>query len=113
MSDCIFCQIVQGKIPSDIVYEDDQVVAFKDINPVAPIHILIIPKEHISDMTEIGEENVELIGAIHLAAVEIARQKGIDESGFRLVNNCKEHGGQVVFHLHYHLLGGRKLGFGV
>jgi len=106
---CIFCQIAAGKIPAEIVYQDEWVVAFKDIKPVAPIHVLIIPKKHISDLTAITSEDMELIGRINLAAVEIARQLGLAERGFRLVNNCKEEGGQVVYHLHFHLLGGRQL----
>lgn len=113
MSDCIFCRIVNKEIPSEIVYEDERILAFKDINPVAPVHILIIPKKHIPDMTAVTEEDAELIGAVHLAAIKIAREVGVAETGFRLVNNCKEDGGQVVMHLHYHLIGGRKLGIGV
>ncbi|MEW6623573.1 MAG: histidine triad nucleotide-binding protein [Bacillota bacterium] len=109
MADCIFCKIVNKEVPAAVVYEDDHVLAFNDINPGAPVHILLIPKQHISDMTAITEENVDLIGKIHLAAVKIAKDKGIAEKGFRLVNNCKEDGGQVVFHLHYHLLAGKKL----
>ena len=109
MSNCIFCKIVKKEMPSTIVYEDDEILAFNDINPTAPIHILIIPKKHISDMTEITEENVDLIGKIHLAAVKIAKEKGFADKGFRLVNNCKDDGGQVVFHLHYHLKAGKKL----
>ncbi|MBO8168821.1 MAG: histidine triad nucleotide-binding protein [Thermoanaerobacteraceae bacterium] len=110
MSDCIFCKIVNKEIPAEIVYEDDQVMAFKDINPVTPVHILLIPKKHISDLTAITEEDKELIGQIHIAAVKVAEKMGVAEDGFRLVNNCKEHGGQVVFHLHFHLLGGKHLG---
>lgn len=113
MSDCIFCRIANKEASSEIVYEDEQVIAFKDINPVAPVHILIIPKKHIPDMTAVTEDDVELIGAIHLAAIKIAKEMGIAESGFRLINNCKADGGQVVFHLHYHLIGGRKLGTGI
>ncbi|WP_028307604.1 histidine triad nucleotide-binding protein [Desulfitibacter alkalitolerans] len=109
MSNCIFCKIINKEIPSTIVYEDDEVLAFNDINPQAPIHILIIPKKHISDMTEVTEEDIGLIGKIHLAAVKIAKQKGFAEKGFRLVNNCKADGGQIVFHLHYHLMAGKKL----
>jgi len=109
MSDCIFCKIINKEVPANIVYEDDQVLAFNDINPQAPVHILIIPKKHIPDLTEITEEDLGIIGAIHKTAVKIARDKGFDNSGFRLVNNCKEDGGQVVFHLHYHLLAGKKL----
>lgn len=108
-ADCIFCKIAAGELPSEIVYSDDQVVAFKDIRPVAPVHILIIPRKHISDLTAITEEDRELLGHIHLVAVEIARQMGLSERGFRIVNNCKEEGGQVVYHLHFHLLGGRQL----
>ncbi len=109
MSDCIFCKIAAGEIPAEIVYEDEQVLAFKDIKPVTPVHILLITKKHISDLTAIGPEDKELIGHLHLAAVKVAEEMGIAEKGFRLVNNCKEHGGQVVFHLHFHLLGGKRL----
>jgi len=108
--DCIFCKIINKEIPAQVVFEDDEILAFKDINPMAPIHILLIPKKHISDITQIDPEDAGLIGRIHLAAVKIAKDLGIDEDGFRLVNNCKKNGGQVVFHLHFHLLGGRKLG---
>ena len=106
---CIFCQIAAGKTPAEIVYQDERVVAFKDIKPVAPIHVLIIPRKHIPDLTAIGADDLELMGHIHLAAVEVARQLGLAERGFRLVNNCREEGGQVVYHLHFHLLGGRQL----
>jgi len=109
MSNCIFCKIINKEIPSTIVYEDNEILAFNDINPQTPVHILIIPKKHISDMTEITEENIDLIGKIHLAAVKIAEEKGFAQKGFRLVNNCKEDGGQIVFHLHYHLMAGKKL----
>lgn len=109
MSDCIFCKIISKELPSSIVYEDDDVLAFNDINPAAPIHILIIPKKHISDMTEVAEEDLELIGKIHGVAIKIAKEQGFSEKGFRLINNCKEDGGQEVFHLHYHLLAGKKL----
>lgn len=108
--DCIFCKIVNKEIPAQVVFEDEEILAFKDINPMAPIHILLIPKKHISDITQIEAEDAGLIGRIHLTAVKIAKDLGIDEEGFRLVNNCKNNGGQVVFHLHFHLLGGRKLG---
>ncbi|MEL7568802.1 MAG: histidine triad nucleotide-binding protein [Dehalobacterium sp.] len=110
MMDCIFCKIVNKEIPAQVVFEDEEILAFKDINPMAPIHILLIPKKHISDITQIEAEDAGLIGRIHLTAVKIAKDLGIDEEGFRLVNNCKNNGGQVVFHLHFHLLGGRKLG---
>lgn len=108
--DCIFCKIIAGEIPSSVVYEDKDILAFNDINPVAPVHVLIVPKKHIPTITDITGEDAELIGRIHLAAGEIARKLGIFENGFRLVNNCRSDGGQVVFHLHFHLLGGKKLG---
>lgn len=108
--DCIFCQIVEKKIPAEIVYEDEEILAFRDINPVAPVHILLIPKKHIADISEINADDVDLIGRLHLVAGQIAQDLGIMEDGFRLVTNCKEHGGQVVYHLHFHLIGGRKLG---
>ncbi len=106
---CVFCQIAAGEIPAEIVYQDEWVIAFKDIKPVTPIHILIIPRKHIPDLTAITDQDSELMGHIHLAAVKIARQLGLAERGFRLVNNCRQEGGQVVYHLHFHLLGGRQL----
>ncbi|MDS1029445.1 histidine triad nucleotide-binding protein [Bacillota bacterium LX-D] len=109
MSDCIFCKIINKEIPGEIVYEDELVLAFRDIKPLAPIHILIIPKKHIPDLTSLESQDKELIGHIHLVAKKLARQEGIAEKGFRLVNNCKQDGGQVVYHLHFHLLGGRQL----
>lgn len=110
MSGCIFCKIAGKEIPAQVVYEDDEILAFKDINPMAPVHILLIPKKHISDITEAQPEDAIMIGKLHLAAIKIARDLGIEQDGFRLVNNCKANGGQEVFHLHFHLLGGRKLG---
>lgn len=109
MEDCVFCKIVQGQAPANIVYEDKEIIGFWDINPAAPVHILIVPKVHIADMTEINSDNVHLISKMHLAALKIAEDMGIEESGFRLVNNCKGDGGQIVWHLHYHLLGGKPL----
>ncbi len=106
--ECLFCRIAQKEIPSEIIYEDKDVLAFKDINPVAPIHILIIPKKHIPTITDMQEEDAELIGKIHLAAVKIAKSLGVFHRGFRLVNNCKDEGGQVVYHLHFHFLAVRK-----
>lgn len=108
--ECIFCKIVARQIPSTIVYEDEDILAFKDINPVAPVHILIIPKKHIPTITDMSENDIDLIGRIHFSAGKIAKDAGIFEKGFRLVNNCRSDGGQVVYHLHYHLLGGKKLG---
>ncbi|WP_427339533.1 histidine triad nucleotide-binding protein [Caloranaerobacter sp. DY30410] len=109
MSDCIFCKIVNGEIPSNKVYEDDKVLAFEDINPQAPVHILVIPKEHIPSIKDINEDNIDIISHIHLVIKKLAKEKGIDQDGFRIVNNCGEKGGQTVGHLHYHLLGGRHL----
>jgi len=110
MSDCIFCKIVEGSIPSTKVYEDEQVLAFRDIQPAAPVHVLIIPKKHIPTMNDVEEADGALIGAIFSAARRIAKELGVDESGYRLVNNVNADGGQVVYHLHIHLLGGQKLG---
>lgn len=109
MTDCIFCKIANGEIPSQFVYEDDKCVAFRDIEPQAPFHVLIIPKSHIKSALEIDENNSSIIGHIFTVAAKIARQEGIDENGFRLVNNCGEHGGQTVGHLHFHMLAGRYL----
>jgi histidine triad (HIT) family protein len=109
MTDCIFCKIVKKEIPAEIVYEDEDIIAFNDINPKAPLHILLIPKKHIADLTKLTENDKDLIGKLHLVAIKLAEEKGVAEKGFRLVNNCKEDGGQEVFHLHYHLLGGKKL----
>jgi histidine triad (HIT) family protein len=109
VSDCIFCDIVNREIESDIVYEDEQVIAFRDVNPQAPVHILIVPKEHIATTLDLTEDNSEVIGHIYQVAVELAKEEGIAEDGFRIVNNCNEAGGQTVFHIHFHLLGGRNL----
>jgi len=110
MSDCIFCKIASRDIPVQPVYEDEEILAFRDIRPQAPVHVLLIPKKHIPDTVGITPADAGLIGRIHLAAVQIARDLGIEESGFRLVNNCGPDSGQEVFHLHYHLLGGKNLG---
>jgi histidine triad (HIT) family protein len=110
MSDCIFCKIINKEIPSTAVYENDKVYAFKDINPVAPVHVLIVPKRHISNMNEIDESNSSYLIDIHMAAKKIASDLGIKDTGFRLINNCGADGGQTVFHLHYHLIGGKNLG---
>jgi histidine triad (HIT) family protein len=108
--DCIFCKIVKGELPSSKVYENDKVVAFHDIHPAAPKHVLVIPKKHIASMNEAAEEDRELLGELFLAAKHVARELGIAESGYRLINNCGPDGGQVVYHLHLHVLGGEKLG---
>ena len=110
MEDCIFCKIIRKEIPSEIVYEDNDILAFRDIQPAAPIHILVIPKKHIPSLLELTEEDKELIGKIHLCINKIAKQEGIDKKGFRIIVNCGEDAGQEVKHLHYHILAGKKLG---
>lgn len=110
MSDCIFCKIVEGSLPSAKVYEDDDVLAFKDIQPAAPIHVLIIPKKHIPTMNDVTDDDGALIAKIFSAARKIAAELGVAESGYRLVNNVNRDGGQVVYHLHVHLFAGRNLG---
>lgn len=110
MMDCIFCKIVEGSIPSKKVFENERVLAFQDIQPAAPIHILIIPKKHIPTMNDVSEEDAELIGELFTAARQIAKEQGIADAGYRLINNVNSDGGQVVYHLHIHLLGGQKLG---
>jgi histidine triad (HIT) family protein len=106
----IFTKIINREIPADIVYENDKVLAFKDINPAAPIHILIISKKEIPTINDIQKEDKELIGEMYLAVGEIAKKLGIAEEGYRVITNCNNNGGQEVFHLHFHLLGGKKLG---
>lgn len=103
---CLFCKIIEKQIPSNIVYEDDQVVAFKDISPQAPLHVLIVPRVHIPSMNELTPAQSTLLGHIGLVAKELAKRSGVDGSGWRLVTNCGPHAGQTVFHLHVHLLGG-------
>ncbi len=110
MEDCIFCKIVEGKIPSEKVYEDDEVLAFKDINPAAPIHILVIPKKHISMLTDLKESDELLIGKIYTTINKIAKEQGFEEQGFRVIANCGKDSGQEVMHIHFHILGGKKLG---
>ena len=109
MNNCVFCRIIERKIPAKIVYEDDDVLAFEDINPHAPVHTLIIPKRHISTLLDLTDEDLLICGRMVKAANFIAREKGIAERGFRLVSNCNPEGGQVVYHVHIHLLGGRQL----
>lgn len=111
MEDCVFCKIVGGEIPSKKEYEDDEVVVFHDINPVAPIHLLLIPKRHIAGLTDAQSSDLEIVGKIQLIAATVAKKMGI-EKGFRLLTANGEEAGQVVFHLHYHLIGGwgRKAG---
>jgi len=109
VQDCIFCRIVRKEVPAEIVYEDEQVMVFKDIQPAAPVHLLLIPKKHIPTFFDLTEDDVSLIGHVQLVAGRVARQLNLEEKGFRLVSNCKEDAGQLVFHIHYHLLGGRTL----
>lgn len=109
MSDCIFCRIVSGEIPCSPVYQDDRILAFKDINPLAPIHILIIPKQHIESAQAINEGNSQIVAYIFEKIPDIAREVGIADSGYRIISNIGRDGGQVVPHLHFHMLGGRKL----
>ncbi len=109
MSDCLFCKIANGEIKTDFVYEDENIVAFNDIDPKAPVHILIIPKKHFATLNEINSSSELLMGKIVRVATEIAKKKGFSESGYRLVANCQEGGGQSVFHIHFHLLGGRSM----
>ena len=109
MDKCLFCKIVAGDIPADTVYENDQVFAFRDIDPKAPTHILIIPKEHIATTNDLAEAHKALVGEMLLAAKEIAGQEGIADSGYRTVFNCNGDGGQAVYHIHLHLLGGRQM----
>ena len=109
MEDCIFCRIVRGEIPANKVYEDERVLAFDDIHPMAPVHVIIIPKKHIATLLDVGCGEITDLQAMMAAAQEVARLKKVDKKGFRVVINCNEEGGQIVFHLHMHLLGGRKL----
>ncbi len=109
MTDCLFCKIVEGDIPADIVYQDDHVVSFRDISPQAPVHILTIPKKHITSLNELEDDDQSLIGYLALTSKRLAVEEGIDESGFRIIMNCNQEGGQTVYHIHMHLLGGRQL----
>jgi histidine triad (HIT) family protein len=112
MSDeCLFCKILSGDIPADIIYESDAAVAFRDINPQAPTHVLIIPRTHISTINDLDAGDRETVGELFLAAKEIASREGLAEPGYRVVMNCNEGAGQSVFHIHLHLLGGRGLGW--
>lgn len=110
MENCIFCKIIAREIPSTIVYEDEKVLAFNDINPVAPIHVIIVPKAHIENVNALNEKNASAVADVHLAAKKIAEKLGISDKGYRLINNCGSDAGQTVMHLHYHLIGGKVLG---
>lgn len=107
MQDCLFCKIVRGEIPADIVFENDEVLAFKDINPQAPVHILVIPKKHYSTLNDMDDPS--LFGKIYAAVDHITAELGLKEKGYRVVVNCGDEGGQVVYHVHFHILGGKKL----
>ncbi len=107
--DCIFCKIAAGEVPSDVVYRDEQLVAFRDINPQAPVHILVVPVAHVTYLSEFTDEQASLLGRMVLVANQLARREGIAEKGYRVVINCGQQGGQLVPHVHLHLLGGRSL----
>lgn len=108
MENCLFCKIADGQIPGDIVYSDEDVVAFKDIHPAAPVHILIIPRRHIPSIADVTPEDGPLLGILFSVAARLAHKLGVDEGGYRVVSNVGRDAGQTVFHLHFHLLGGRK-----
>jgi len=109
--DCLFCKILSGDIPADIIHESDSAIAFRDINPKAPTHVLIIPRKHISTINDITEDEHAIVGSLYSVARDVARAEGIAEEGYRAVMNCNEAAGQTVFHIHLHLLGGRALGW--
>ena len=111
MENCLFCKVVAGDIASEKVYEDDEILAFNDINPKAPTHILVIPKVHIATLNDLEEGHAELIGKLFLAAKRIAREQGFDGGGYRTVINCNRLAGQSVFHIHVHMLAGRLMGW--
>ena len=107
--DCLFCKILNGDIPADIVYESDSAIAFRDVSPQAPTHVLVIPRKHIATINDLGEDDQEIVGSLYLAAKDIARAEGLSDEGYRAVMNCNEGAGQSVFHIHLHVLGGRVL----
>lgn len=109
--DCVFCRIASKEIPAKVVFEDEHVMAFEDLNPQAPVHVLVIPKIHTDRVSGFSQEQAEEAGRMVLAASKVAREKGIEKSGYRLVLNCNKDAGQEVFHVHLHLLGGRKFGW--
>ena len=111
MSECLFCEIASGEIPVKIAFEDDKVMAFEDISPQAPVHVIIIPKKHIPTVLDLTDEDQELVGYMHIVANQVAADRSLTEEGFRLVTNCKKSAGQEVFHLHMHMLGGRAFGW--
>jgi len=107
--ECLFCKIAKGEVPSDIVYEDDKIIAFKDIHPKAPVHILILPKKHIPSVNQLEPEDKELVGESILVAQKIAKEQGVDKTGYRLIFNIGKDAGETIGHLHLHLLGGKRL----
>ena len=107
--ECIFCKIIAGELPSDIVYRDDEVIGFRDINPIAPVHLLIIPRKHIPSIRHLTDEDLPLLGKMTVVANQLAQDEGLADGGYRLVINCGAEAGQTVFHIHMHLLGGRTL----
>jgi len=107
MGDCLFCKIIERKVPASVVYEDDRVLAFNDINPQAPTHILIVPKRHVATLNEIGTEDDQIVGELVRRAANIAKERGFSETGYRTLFNTNRGAGQTVFHIHLHLLGGR------
>lgn len=109
MADCIFCKIAAGEMDTEMLYKDEDIVAFEDINPQAPTHILIIPRKHIATLDELKGDDYQLVGKIYQVANQLAAETDIIEDGYQIVANCKEDGGQVIYHIHFHLLGGRKL----
>ncbi|EPC02281.1 HIT family hydrolase [Litchfieldella anticariensis FP35 = DSM 16096] len=106
--DCLFCKIINREIPSDIVYEDEDVLAFNDINPQAPTHVLLIPKRHVATLNDLKEDDLALVGRMTFSAAKLANEYGFAEDGYRVVMNCNEKGGQSVYHIHMHLMGGRR-----
>lgn len=110
MDNCLFCRIINGEIPSAKVYEDDYVYAFKDINPAAPVHVLVVPKVHIDSLEALNDDNIENVAHIHRGIQKVAKIMGINDSGYRVIVNCGKSAGQTVFHLHYHVLGGTEMG---
>ena len=110
MEDCIFCKIIKGEIPSTKVYEDEEILAFNDVNPAAPIHILVVPKKHIESLAHLEKEDEALVGRIYGVINKIAEEQGFKNEGFRVIVNCGKNGGQEVMHLHFHILAGKKLG---
>lgn len=107
--DCLFCKILNGDIPADIIYQNDDVIGFKDVNPQAPTHVLFIPKKHIATVNDLTEQDAALVGKLYLAAKTVANENGFAEEGYRLVMNCNAGAGQTVFHIHLHMLAGRAL----